>query len=80
MNECLFICLSGFWTDRSAEYFKKYVEYFNSLYYKFERVDDYENFERFQSFLDIYGTDENETYYHILRTVKKVSCNINISI
>ncbi|XP_037807499.1 pickpocket protein 28-like [Lucilia sericata] len=61
--------------NRSAQYFIKYVEHFNSLYYKFQRVDDYEEFERFQSFLDIYGTDENETYYDILRIVKLLTPN-----
>lgn len=59
--------------NRSAQFFIKHVEYFNSLYYKFLRVDDFEQFQRFQAFLDIYGTGENETYYDILRAVKIVS-------
>ncbi|KAM7359471.1 sodium channel protein Nach-like [Cochliomyia hominivorax] len=59
--------------NRSSEFFIKYLEYFNSLYYKFLREDDFEKFERFQTYLDIYGTAENETYYDILKAVKKLT-------
>ena len=59
--------------NRSVEYFLERIVDFNSLYYKFERDENYERLERFQTFLDIYGTEDNETYYDILKVVKMVN-------
>ncbi|TMW52440.1 hypothetical protein DOY81_002455, partial [Sarcophaga bullata] len=56
--------------NRSVEYFMERIADFNSLYYKFERVENYERLEIFQTFLDIYATEDNETYYDIIRVVK----------
>lgn len=53
--------------------FLEQIRYFNSLYFKFDRVENYTQFERFQNFLDIFGTEDNETFYDVLKIVKMVS-------
>ncbi|XP_073817261.1 pickpocket 22 [Musca autumnalis] len=59
--------------NHSLDYYMKSISYFNSFYYKHDRVDEHTDFREFQKFLDHFGTADNETFYNVLKVMRRLT-------
>ncbi|XP_061394788.1 pickpocket protein 28-like [Musca vetustissima] len=59
--------------NRSVDFFMKRIAYFNSFYFRHDKLESHLDYREFQKFLDHYGTDDNETFYNMLKIMQRLT-------